>query len=191
MITHLKYTLLLFCTLPGAICFSANRYWVSASASNWNNTANWSTNSNSPGGASVPGASDVAIFDGAGSNNGDCTIDAVVNVAGFSITGYTGIISQGANTITIGSSHFSMSSGTFTGGSSNITINGGTFSLNGGTFLSTSANLSVGGSWNSNVTIFTHSGGTFSHNNGTLIFDPIRLQFEQLYCGSADLYRFL
>jgi hypothetical protein len=182
----MKYRLkhsFLFLSLAISYCgFSANRYWVSASASNWNNTANWSANSNSAGGASVPGTSDIAIFDGAGGNNGTCSIDAAVNVAGFSIAGYSGTITQGANTITIGTSHFSMSSGTFTGGSSAITISG-TFTISGGTFTSTTSTLSIGGNWSSSVTIFSHSGGTFNHNNGTLVLNP-----NGNYCYSQQVF---
>jgi len=96
--------------------FSANRYWVNVAASNWNNTANWSTVSGGAGGASVPGSGDIAIFDA--NALGGCAIDANVNVLGFTISaGYTGLISQGANTITIGSSNFSQADGLFLGGS--------------------------------------------------------------------------
>ncbi|MBI2268820.1 MAG: hypothetical protein HYU69_00520 [Bacteroidetes bacterium] len=154
-------------------CFSANRYWVSVGASSWNNTANWSASSNGAGGASVPGSGDIAIFDGgAGTKNGNCSIDAAVNVAGFSIAGYTGTVSQGTNTITVGSSNFSVSSGAFTGGSSAITINVGTFTLSGGNFTGTSGIFSIGGTWTTSPTLFTHSAGTFNHNNGTLTLNP-------------------
>jgi hypothetical protein len=149
---------------------AASRYWIATTSVTWNNSANWSTSSGGGGGASVPGSSDLAIFDGTGGANGNCTIDAVVNVAGFSISGYIGTISQGANTITIGTSNFSMSSGTFTGGTSAITING-LFTLSGGAFTSTSATLSIGGSLGSS-TVFTHSAGTFTHNSGTVNFNP-------------------
>src|SRR5688572_29928063 len=37
---------------------SADRYWISPTQSNWDNTANWSTSSGGASGASVPGASD-------------------------------------------------------------------------------------------------------------------------------------
>ena len=41
---------------------AANRYWVAATSSNWDNTANWSTTNGGTGGASVPLTGDVAIF---------------------------------------------------------------------------------------------------------------------------------
>ncbi len=148
---------------------AANRFWISTTAANWNNTANWSTTSGGAGGASVPGNADVAIFNVLA--NGDCNINAVVNVQGFTINGYTGTISQNANTITIGNAGFNQNSGTFAGGTVNMTVNTAAFALSGGTFTSTSANLSVGGSQGS-TTIFTHSAGTFNHNNGTVVFNP-------------------
>lgn len=67
----------------------ANRYWVAATASNWNNTANWSTSSGGSSGASVPGASDTAIFNSNGI--GKCTLDMSITVATLTLGGgYTG-----------------------------------------------------------------------------------------------------
>jgi len=147
--------------IPDQEALAANRYWVAASASTWNNTANWSTTSGGSGGASVPGFADIAIYDA--SLVGDCTIDAAVNVAGMSIvSGYTGTITQGAIAITVGASAYNQAGGTFTGSASAITVNGA-FSLNGGTFTSTSGDLTVSGG-------FTQTGGTFNPNNGTVVF---------------------
>ena len=148
---------------------AANRYWIATTASNWNSTSNWSTTSGGASGASVPGNSDVAIFNNLA--NGDCNINAVVNVQGFTINGYSGSISQNANTMAIGNAGFNQNAGNFIGGSANITISASTFTLSGGTFTSTSANLSIGGSQGS-TTIFTHAAGTFIHNNGTVVFNP-------------------
>jgi hypothetical protein len=148
---------------------AANRFWISTTAANWNNTSNWITTSVGAGGASVPRNADVAIFNVLA--NGDCNTNAVVNVQGFNINGYTGTISQNANTITIGNAGFNQNSGTFAGGTVNMTVNTAAFTLSGGTFTSTSANLSVGGSQGS-TTIFTHSAGTFNYNNGTVVFNP-------------------
>jgi len=144
-----------------------NRYWVSAGASNWNNMANWSASSGGPGGATVPGAGDVAIFDGAGGNNGNCSLDANVNVAGFHVTGYTGTITQAAGTrMRIGASHAIFASGTFIGGTmpgDDITIIGDLTISGTSSFTSTADILELQG----NYTLML-PGPTFTHNSGTV-----------------------
>ena len=97
--------------------FTAARFWVGG-AGNWNDTANWSTTSGGTGGASIPTSSELAIFD-SNSGMGVTAIDAAGgNVSGVSIlSGYGGVIDQGANSLTVGSSGFVMAGGTFTGGS--------------------------------------------------------------------------
>jgi hypothetical protein len=145
---------------------AANRYWIATTTANWNSTLNWSTTSGGAGGASVPGSADVAIFNAA--KVGSCTINANVNVLGISIvSGYTGTISKGTFTMTVGTTGYSQAAGTFSGGSG--TISAKLFTLTGGTFTSTSGNFTVGTPVG-NATIFTHSGGTFNHNNGTVTF---------------------
>ncbi|HRG58857.1 MAG TPA: hypothetical protein PK323_07835, partial [Bacteroidia bacterium] len=166
---QLKLILLLFLMQLSIKNYAANRFWIATTASNWNSTANWSTTSGGAGGASIPGNADVAIFNNLA--NGDCNINTNVNVQGFTISGYSGIINQNANTIVIGNAGFNQNSGFFVGGSVNITITASTYSLTGGTFTSTTANLSIGGSQGS-TTIFTHSAGTFNHNNGTVVLNP-------------------
>ncbi|MGA2959288.1 MAG: hypothetical protein ABSF48_26650, partial [Thermodesulfobacteriota bacterium] len=136
------------------------RHWVASSASNWNNTSNWSTTSGGSGGSSVPGSSDDVYFDSGGVGN--CSIDATVNVNSFTISGYSGTITQQTGITIAIATTFSQSSGTFTGGDSAIGINGN-FSLSVGTFTSTSGILSVTGYW-------THTSGTFNNNNGTVTF---------------------
>src|ERR1700676_3688378 len=148
------------------LCFSnhataANRFWVAAIASNWNNPANWSNVSGGAGGFSVPGVADAVTF-----NNlrlGNCTIDAPVSVLSITVTaGYTGTIIQGANTIsTVNNASFS--GGIFTGGPANITI-GGNYTLAGTAFTSTTAVLEFDGN-----SVFTS--GTFTHNNGTVRYN--------------------
>jgi hypothetical protein len=139
---------------------AANRFWIAAGASNWNNTANWSNASGGAGGFSVPTAADNATF-----NNlrvGNCTIDVPVNVLSITVTaGYTGTITQGTNTIsTVNNASFS--GGIFSGGSADITI-GGNFTLNGTAFTSTSTLLEFDGN-----AAFTS--GIFTHNNGNVKF---------------------
>ena len=110
---------------------AANRFWVSATPSNWNNTANWSNVSGGAGGFSVPVAGDAVTFNNV--RRGNCTIDIAVNILSLTINaGYTGTIIQGAHTIAI-SNDATFSAGLFLGGSSNITI-GGNFTLSGTNF---------------------------------------------------------
>lgn len=176
------FTLLFNCNFAEA----AARYWVASSSSNWNNTSNWSTSSGGSGGASVPVSSDYVIFNN--SRNGNCIIDANVSVDGFTISGYTGSISNSNYSILVSSNgYFTLTSGTFNGGSGDITINsrldisGGSFVagtgtidingtgfyLTGGTFTSTSGNFYLSNRWSHT------SAGTFNHNNGTVIFDGV------------------
>jgi Secretion system C-terminal sorting domain len=163
ILMRLTITCLCLVFLLGSInnAAAANRFWVSAASSNWNNIANWSNVSGGAGGFSVPGAADAVTF-----NNvriGDCTMDIAVNVLSFIVTaGYTGAIIQGANTIsTVNNASFS--GGLFTGGTANITI-GGNFTQNGTAFTSTSAILEFDGN-----AAFTS--GIFIHNNGAVKFN--------------------
>jgi len=137
---------------------AANRFWVSATPSNWNNAANWSNISGGAGGFSVPAAGDAVTFNNV--RRGNCTIDIAVNITSLTISaGYTGTISQGAHSIAI-SNDATFSAGQFLGGSSNFTI-GGNFTLSGSNFTSTSAILEIDGD-----PAFTS--GVFTHNNGTV-----------------------
>ncbi|MCL2304343.1 MAG: fibronectin type III domain-containing protein [Planctomycetaceae bacterium] len=61
----------------------ANRYWVSQTDGNWNDTANWAAFSGGGGGASVPGIGDTANVGGAIK----CTIDAPVTVDAITLNG--------------------------------------------------------------------------------------------------------
>jgi hypothetical protein len=140
---------------------AANRFWISATPSNWNNTANWSNVSGGAGGFSVPAAGDAVTFNNV--RRGNCTIDVAVNISSLTVNaGYTGIISQGAHPIII-TTNATFSAGQFLGGSSNITITG-SFTLSGTNFTSTSAILEIDGD-----PAFTS--GVFTHNNGTVKFN--------------------
>ncbi|HCL83920.1 MAG TPA: hypothetical protein DIC22_08090 [Chitinophagaceae bacterium] len=194
-------TLVLFLSLSDSI-FAANRYWVSAVASNWGNPANWSAVSGGPGGATVPGAADAVFFNNGGLGN--CTIDGSGTILSISIAaGYTGTLFQGANNISIvnnagfaggrftaGSGNITIggnitfSGGLFTGGSGNITV-GGTGSFTGGIFSGGAGNITFAGNFTLNGTAFTSSSGvlefdrssaftsaTFSNNNGTVRYNP-------------------
>ena len=146
---------------------AANRYWVGLLSGNWSSTLNWSSTSGGLGGSSVPAAADNVFFDGGASplylDNGNCTIDVAVSVTSITVSsGYTGTISQGANTIAV-SGAATFGGGTFTGGSANITITGA-FTLSATTFKSTTAILEL-----QNNAAFT--GGSFAHNNGEVQFN--------------------
>jgi hypothetical protein len=116
--------LLFFCFLQIFIggAHAANRFWIAAGASNWNNAANWSAVSGGAGGAGVPAWLDHVNFDNNGLGN--CTIDAAVSDTSFAVAaGYTGTISQNANTITVSGAQ-SFSGGSFLGGSVNMLFAG-------------------------------------------------------------------
>jgi len=161
----MKLTIFILC-LVFILCLTfqtqaANRFWVSAAPSNWNNTANWSNVSGGAGGFSVPVAGDAVTFNNI--RRGNCTIDIAVNIGSLTINaGYTGTILQGAHTINI-TNDIVLSAGQFLGGSSNITV-GGNFTLNGTIFTSTSATIEIDGD-----PAFTS--GVFTHNNGTVKFN--------------------
>nr|MBA3971960.1 hypothetical protein [Bacteroidota bacterium] len=158
---------LLFIIGSSTYLSAADRYWIATATSFWNTTASWSTTSGGTSGASVPGFGDIAIFNSA--KVGSCTINAAVIVAGFDVrTGYSGTISQGANTITIGTSNAIFTAGTFTGGSVAITCNG-TFTLQGTSFTSTSDTLHM-------KSTVTNTSGTFTHNLGVVKFNATTAQ---------------
>ena len=164
---------------------AADRYWIATSAANWNNTANWSLSSGGTGNAGVPGAGDVAIFDGAGGANGDCNIDATVSQTtggGFNIgSGYSGTISQGAVTITVGSTGWTQAGGTFNGGSNPINING-PVALSGGTFTSTSGTLTLNAAtWTSNT-----GTPTFNANGGKVVLS--RAIYVSMTVASGNIH---
>ena len=152
----------------------AQRFWISAAPSNWNNTANWSASSGGAGGASVPGASDLVTFNALGLGN--CTLDVAANVAGITVNGYTGIINingfnlttTGANTLATGTINNgggaaaltlnTISTSTFSGTTFGANVNGSTgrIFLNGSTF-----NGSVSLTKTANNTDLSTGGNTF------------------------------
>ncbi len=124
----------------------------------WSTCTNWTSNT-------CPGASDIAQFD-PGISDTSSTIDAgfAGSVAGIDMmSGFTGTITQ-ARTLTVGSSGFVLTAGTFTGASQTIDING-PLTLTAGTFTSTSGSLTLSGA------LTVGSGNTFTHNSGTFTFD--------------------
>jgi hypothetical protein len=69
----------------------ADRFWISAGSSNFNNTANWSTTNGGGGGASVPGNTDRARFTSSGV--GSCQFDLALTGQNIHVdAGYTGTL---------------------------------------------------------------------------------------------------
>jgi hypothetical protein len=153
-------------TIPIPSAHAASRYWVGSAGGNTNDANNWSgTNPTecAGGGAGVPSAADIAIFDADCDSN--ATVNANLSVDGVQIdSGYTGTITQGTSTITVGASAWVQNDGVFTGGSVAIDINGA-LTVNAGTFTATSNTTSV----ERDVAIALAA--TFSHNSGTFALD--------------------
>ena len=80
----------------------AARFWVTGGTGNWNSTTNWSLLSGSLSGASVPGSSDTATFD-ANSGSGTVTLDISPDIQTLTMTGFTGTLAFGTNTISLNS----------------------------------------------------------------------------------------
>jgi hypothetical protein len=123
---------------------------------NWSEGANWAEDV-------VPGPGDTAVFGDLSPKN--AIIDIPVTIQGLIIdTLYTGTVTQSSGmTVTIGSTGYDQSAGTFVGADTAIAINGA-FTLSGGNMTSTSGTMSVQND-------FTISGGTFTHNSGSINFD--------------------
>ena len=160
-----------FCALALSFIFCHNALaaataftWTGASSCNWSDGGNWSGGS----GANYPGGdsnSDTAAFS-SGSN--PCTIDVAVNVAGITINGYTGVITQGSgNTIAVGASGWNQASGIFTGDNSgaNVTITGN-FTVSGFSYTATSGTTTVTGNVSLENGTFFHNSGSFTCNGG-------------------------
>ena len=153
---------LFFCLGSSFTLRAANRFWIASATANWNVAANWSATSGGAGGAGVPAVGDIANFDNLGLGN--CNIPAAVTITGLIINGgYTGIITQGANPITL-SGAATFSGGSFIGSSATITING-TVTLSGTSFTLPALLNMGGGSW-----IYTSGVLDPVTNNSTVVF---------------------
>ena len=78
----------------------ANVYWVAGGTGNWSSSTNWSTASGGSSGASAPGTSDVAIFD-LNSGVGTATVNSNVVIQALTMTGFTGTLAFGTNSISL------------------------------------------------------------------------------------------
>lgn len=77
----------------------AARFWVGGTG-NWSDTARWSATSGGVGGQSVPGSADTVTFNAA-SSAGTATVDSNVTVQTLTMTGYTGTLAFGTNSISL------------------------------------------------------------------------------------------
>lgn len=80
----------------------AARFWVTGGTGNWNSTTNWSATSGGASGASVPGSADTATFN-ASSGSGTATLDISPDIQTLTMTGFTGTLAFGTNTISLNS----------------------------------------------------------------------------------------
>ena len=80
-----------------------DRYWVAGGTGDWSSTTNWSATTGGASGASVPGSADTATFN-ASSGAGTATVDSSVTIQTLTMTGFTGTLAYGANTISLNSS---------------------------------------------------------------------------------------
>jgi len=191
---------------------AADRYWISSSSSNWNNTANWSTSSGGASGASVPGSSDVVYFDANGT--GECTLDMNATVDAVNMS--AGTLSTSTYTFTIsGSSNSSFSGGTINGNntfnihptaSARVTFSGTTFNpavdvvspnirLNGSTFNSTSSFEKTGSSTDGCDGGNTFVGNCTIKNTGSAYIrlgnggdDSFSADLDVINSGSSDIF---
>ncbi len=134
------------------------------------NTA-WSTGGNWSGSA-APGAGDVAVFNGSCSSNCSPTTTGAVTIAGLRMdSGYSGTITQGAFSFTVGTNvGWTQIAGTFVGNGSGAALTVyAPFTVSGGSFTSTSGTLTINGGPPFN---FSVTGSTFHANGGSLIFSP-------------------
>lgn len=148
--------------------FGIDAVWTGLAGDNkWSTPGNWS-----PSG--VPSSTAVVQFNGTSCSGLNCnaTVDGNITVGGVVLTStYAGTITQGAGfTMAIGASGWNQSAGTFVGGTADITLTSSSFTLSGGSFTSTSANLKIAALSGAGYTVFTQSGGTFTPNAGTLYF---------------------
>ena len=81
----------------------ANKYWAAGVSGNWNSITSWSDFAiGTPAGAVVPGAGDAAIFNAA-SGTVTATLDISPDVQTLTMTGFTGTLAFGTNTISLNS----------------------------------------------------------------------------------------
>lgn len=141
--------------------------WTGMTSTNWNTPSNWcgsvAANKRSCiGAAALPSSPSVIYFDNTCTSIYTCspTTPGNIDVTGIRISA-NGFTQGASNTITVGSSGWTQTGGSFTGSNATIQINASLNLAGTGTFTSTSGSLNIIGgglSLNSN----------FSHNNGSV-----------------------
>ena len=161
-----------------ADAYNSTRTWSGAGGNTlWDNTGNW-------GGGIVPTSGDLAVFDGSCGGTCNATVNTTTSVGGISLAaGYTGTVTQvSTSTLTIGSSNFSVASGTWVSSASttntSITVNG-SFSQTGGSFTAPAGTMRV-------MNNMTLSSGIFNHNSGTIQFyDNSNVENSTITCSGT------
>jgi len=82
----------------------ATKYWTAGGSGNWSDSNNWSTTSGSgrTANTTAPSTTDAAVFD-AISGSGTATLDISPTIQTLTMTGFTGTLAFGTNTITLNS----------------------------------------------------------------------------------------
>ena len=132
----------------------AARFWVTGGTGNWSSTTNWSTASGGASGASVPGTADTATFD-ASSGAGTATVDSNVTIQTLTMTGFTGTLAFGTNSISLNST------GTVYTGATTFTVTG-TPVINVTSTGSTSITVNTTATTEANSISFNFTGGTYA-----------------------------
>jgi hypothetical protein len=132
----------------------AARFWVAGGNGLWSSTTNWSATSAGSSGASVPGSGDTATFN-ASSGSGTATVDSSVTVLALTMTGFTGTLAFGSNTISLNNA------GTVYTGAATFTVTGTPVIIvtNSG---ATATTVNAGAVTEANAISFKFTGGTYT-----------------------------
>lgn len=135
----------------------AARFWVTTGTTggtgNWSDSQNWSATTGGTAGASVPGSADTAAFD-ASSGSGTATVDSNVTIQTLTLTGFTGTLAFGTNSISLNSTAL-----IFTGATTcSIT---GTPVINVTNATATATTVNVNAMTEANSISFNFTGGTY------------------------------
>lgn len=132
----------------------AARFWVAGGNGLWSSTTNWSATTGGASGASVPGSADTATFNAA-STTVTATVDSSVTIQTLTMTGFTGTLAFGTNTISLNSA------GTVYTGATTFTVTG-TPVINVTSAGSTTISVSAQAVTEANAISFNFTGGTYS-----------------------------
>ena len=154
----------------------AARFWVAGGTGNWSSTTNWSATTGGASGASVPGSTDTATFDAA-SGAVTATVDSSVTIQTLTMTGFTGTLAFGTNTISLNST------GTVFTGATTFTVTG-TPVINVTSTGSTAITVTTTAMTEANAISFNFTGGTYAL---TIVAGSIRNLNFTGFSGSVTL----